>query len=220
MTETSGGSEAPILNVEGDLVALGPLRRDLLPLYTRWINDLAAARMLGASLPTTLEGETKWYDEWATSEKTVPFTVYARPELRPIGTASLFDVDHRNRAAVFGIFIGDAQYRGKGYGSETTHLVLDYAFTVLGLHNVMLTVYDLNPAGVRAYEKAGFKEFGRRRQSQRIGGELRDEIFMQSLSDEFERPVTPGKDWGFSAWLSPEGTQRIVVETDHGGTAR
>ncbi|MDP9488144.1 MAG: N-acetyltransferase, partial [Actinomycetota bacterium] len=98
MTETaSGSSEAPILNVEGDLVALGPLRRDLLPLYTRWINDLAAARMLGAFLPTTLEGETKWYDEWATSEKTVPFTVYARPELRPIGTASLFDVDHRNR---------------------------------------------------------------------------------------------------------------------------
>ncbi len=221
MTETaSGSSEAPILNVEGDLVALGPLRRDLLPLYTRWINDLAAARMLGAFLPTTLEGETKWYDEWATSEKTVPFRVYARPELRPIGTASLFDVDHRNRTAVFGIFIGDAQYRGKGYGTETTRLVLDYAFTVLGLHNVMLTVYDLNPAGVRAYEKAGFKEFGRRRQSQRIGGELRDEIFMQSLSDEFERPVTPSEDWGFSAWLSPEGTQRIKVETDHSGTAR
>jgi diamine N-acetyltransferase len=43
--------------------------------------------------------------------------------------------------------------------------------------------------GVRAYEKAGFKEFGRRRQSRRSGGELRDEIFMQCLSDEFESPV-------------------------------
>ena len=186
---TSGSSEAPILNVEGDLVALGPLRRDLLPLYTRWINDLGAARTLGAFLPVTLEAETKWYDEWATSEKTVPFTIYARPELRPIGTASLFEVDHRNRTATFGILVGEAGYRGRGYGTETTRLVLDYAFTMLGLHNVMLTVYDLNPAGIRAYEKAGFKEFGRRRQSQRIGGELRDEIFMQCLSDEFESPV-------------------------------
>jgi len=105
--------EPPTLNVEGDLVALGPLRRDLLPLYTRWINDLATVRTLGASLPITLEGETKWYDEWATSEKTVPFTVYARQGLRPIGTASLFEVDHRNRTAVFGIFIGDGEYRGK-----------------------------------------------------------------------------------------------------------
>ena len=43
---------------------------------------------------------------------------------------------------------------------------------------------------MRAYEKAGFKEFGRRRQSHRSGGaELRDEIFMQCLSDEFESPV-------------------------------
>jgi diamine N-acetyltransferase len=43
--------------------------------------------------------------------------------------------------------------------------------------------------GVRAYEKTGFKESGRRRQSRRSGGELRDEIFMQCLSDEFESPV-------------------------------
>ncbi len=92
MTGAPENSAQPILNVEGDLVALGPLRRDLLPLYTRWINDLCAARTPGASSPMTLEGETKLYDEWATSEKTVPFTVYARPELQPIGTASLFDV--------------------------------------------------------------------------------------------------------------------------------
>ena len=38
MTGISENGEQPILNVEGDLVALGPLRRDLLPLYTRWIN--------------------------------------------------------------------------------------------------------------------------------------------------------------------------------------
>ena len=187
-------SEAPVLNVVGERVALGPLRRDLLPLYTRWINDLVAVRTLGAYLPVTLEAETKWYDEWATSEKIVPFTVYARPELRPIGTASLFEVDHRSRSAEFGIFLGESEYRDRGFGTETTRLVLDYAFTVLGLHNVMLKVFDLNPAGKRAYEKAGFREFGRRRQSRRVGDDLRDEIFMQCLSDGFERPVTPGKD--------------------------
>jgi hypothetical protein len=75
-------SEAPVLNVEGDLLSLGALRRGMLPLYTRWINDLGAARtLLGAFLPKTLEGKTIRYDEWPTSEKTVPFTVYARPEL-------------------------------------------------------------------------------------------------------------------------------------------
>jgi hypothetical protein len=46
-----------------------------------------------------------------------------------------------------------------------------------------------NLTGVRAYKKAGFKEFGRCRQSHWSGGELRDEIFRQCLSDEFESPV-------------------------------
>ena len=32
-------SEAPILNLRGEKVALGPLRRDLVPTYLRWIND-------------------------------------------------------------------------------------------------------------------------------------------------------------------------------------
>jgi hypothetical protein len=48
MTGVGENGEQPILNVEGDLVALGPLQQDLLPLYTRWINDLGAARTLGA----------------------------------------------------------------------------------------------------------------------------------------------------------------------------
>jgi len=39
-------AEHPILSIEGDLVALGPLRRDLLPVYQRWINNLGTMRTL------------------------------------------------------------------------------------------------------------------------------------------------------------------------------
>jgi hypothetical protein len=78
----------------------------------------------------------------------------------------------------------------------------------LGLHNVMLTVLEFNQAGIRAYQNAGFKEFGRRRQSHLSGGKLWDEIQMDCLSTEFERPVTPGKEWGFSAWLPPRDTDQ------------
>ena len=44
------------------------------------------------------------------------------------------------------------------YGTEATRLVLDYAFTALGLHSVMLTCYEFNLAGRRAYEKVGFHD--------------------------------------------------------------
>jgi hypothetical protein len=53
-------SEEPILNVADELVALGPLRRDLLPLYQRWINDLGTMGL--SPLLTTSEKEQDWYD--------------------------------------------------------------------------------------------------------------------------------------------------------------
>ena len=77
-----------------------------------------------------------------------------------------------------------------------------------------------NPAGIRAYQKAGFKEIGRRRECRMMGGKLWDEVYMDCLSSEFERPVTPGKEWGFSAWLPPGGTARIEVDTDDSVAAR
>jgi diamine N-acetyltransferase len=67
--------------------------------------------------------------------------------------------------------------------------MLDIAFTALGLHSIMLTVYAFNLAGRRAYEKAGFREVGRRRQSHRVGGHYWDEIIMDCLATEFTSPV-------------------------------
>ena len=183
-------NEQPILNIEGELVALGPLRRDLLPLYQRWINNLGTTRTLDLPPhPTTMEKEQDWYDQQSRTEDNVPFTIYERKTLRPIGNTGLDGVDHRNRSATFGILIGEPECRGKGYGTETTRLMLDYAFTALGLHNVMLVVFEFNFAGIRAYQKAGFKEFGRRRECRLMGGKLWDEIQMDCLSSEFEGTV-------------------------------
>lgn len=67
--------------------------------------------------------------------------------------------------------------------------MLDYAFTALGLHSVMLTAYEYNLVGWRAHEKAGFREFGRRRQSHWMGGRYWDEIYMDCLATEVASPV-------------------------------
>ena len=86
MGDASENAERPILNIVGDLVAVGPLRRDLLPVYQRWINDLGTMRTLGlAPLPMTSEKEREWFDRQSKAENDVPFTIYERETLRPIG---------------------------------------------------------------------------------------------------------------------------------------
>jgi RimJ/RimL family protein N-acetyltransferase len=139
--------------------------------------------------PLTLEAETAWFDATAISTSMTMFTIYERGNWRPIGNLDLRDIDFRNRTAGFGIAIAEADSRGKGYGTEATRLALDYAFTALGMHNVMLTVFAFNPAAIRAYEKAGFHEIGRRREAKWMGGKLWDVIYMDCLATEFASPV-------------------------------
>lgn len=189
MTEHSGGDARPVINIEGDLVALGPLRRELIDDYHRWNNDFGVTRTLARSRPTTVEQEAATYDELIKDATLSCFTVYERATWRPIGVTYLAHIDHWNRCAEFGIVIGERDCHGKGYGTETTHLTLDYAFTVLGLNNVELTCRAYNLAGLRVYEKAGFKEVGRRRQCRWMAGRLWDNVSMDCIAAEFESPV-------------------------------
>ena len=187
-TETD---ERPVVNIIGERVALGPIRRDLLPLYQRWLNDFGTLRTLAMPPhPLTMEAEIAWYERAAAPDSSsVQFTIYETTSWRPIGNCMWRDIDYRNRTAAMALFIGDAADRGKGYGTEATRLMLDYAFTGLGLHSAMLTCYAFNIAGQRAYEKAGFRVFGRRHACHWMGGRLWDEIYMECLASEFESPV-------------------------------
>ena len=189
--------ERPILNIEGELVALGPIRRDLIPTYQRWMNDFDTIRTLALPPgPMTLEAETAWFERQAIANDPILFTIYERSPpppsgqgWRPIGNADLRNIDWRHRTAEFGIAIGEPTARGKGYGTEATRLMLDYAFTALGLNNVLLHVYEFNHAGRRAYEKAGFREFGRQREARWFGGRRWDVIYMDCLAADFVSPV-------------------------------
>ena len=194
----SGQSDHPIVNITGERVALGPARRDLIPLYQRWINDFETLRNLGqAPMPMTLDAETTWYEETAKSGNPF-FTIYELPSWRPIGTTALHDVDHRHGLAEFGILIGEPEARGKGLGAEVTRLMADYAFSVLGLHNVMLRVFAFNAGAIRAYEKAGFREIGRRRSATAMGGRRWDIVYMDCVPDDLQGASR------FPAFQSPE----------------
>jgi RimJ/RimL family protein N-acetyltransferase len=197
MTGADPPSDAPVINIEGERVALGPYHAGILPLYARWTNDFATARNLDPlPRPMTTEALEALLAEILKDERQIWFIIYERDSStgsghapRPIGFCGLTDVDHHHRTAEYAITIGEPDARGKGYGSEATRLTLDYAFTALGLHNVILRVFAYNAAGIRAYQKAGFREIGRRTHSRLMGGRFWDTVYMQALSTGFESPV-------------------------------
>ena len=184
--------ERPTVNVEGERVALGPLRRDLLPAYTRWRNDFTAMRTWDdPPWPVALEERARWFDRAFERPDLAHFTVYGRATWGAIGMASLDGLDFRHGTAEFGLMIGEPDARNRGDGTEATRLVADDAFAALGLHSVMLRVLSFNLAGVRAYAKAGFREFGRWPNSWAFAGRRWDTVYMECSAGGF---VSPGLD--------------------------
>jgi diamine N-acetyltransferase len=181
----------PIINITGDKVALGPHRRELLPDYLKWYNDFEATMpYLLQMRPRTFEAQEAMFDASAKYDpSSIDFTIYERSTLRPIGITFLDNLDPVYQIAEYNIFIGVKDCWGKGYGTETTILMLDYGFTLLGLHNIMLRVDAYNERAIRAYLRAGFKEFGRRREVRRRGARRFDVIFMDCLASEFKNSV-------------------------------
>ena len=61
----------------------------------------------------------------------------------------------KDRYATLGIALG-REYIGRGYGTDAMRVIVSYGFREMGLHRIQLGVAPFNPAGIRAYEKAGF----------------------------------------------------------------
>jgi diamine N-acetyltransferase len=188
MTDEEPKQQRLIL-VQGQRVGLGVLRHDLIPAYLRWRSDLVVMRGTGESIQLpTVEAMQAWYEQ-ATSpgNREVHFTVYDLDDLAPVGTALLVRINQHDGTAEFGLTIGER--RNQGLGSEATKLVLDWAFTVIGLHNVLLVTFSWNLPAIRAYSKAGFREIGRRRGAVVTYGQRYDQVLMDAVADEFTDSV-------------------------------
>ena len=181
----------PIVNLIGEKVALGPVGPDQFATFNRWENDPAVVRNLGyPPRPRPLAATATSFEHGVWSEPTSDvFALYERATWRVIGYCGLMHIDHNHRTAEFFIVIGEADARGRGYGTEATMLVLDHAFIARGLGNIILRAAEYNRAGIRAYEKAGFRVMGIRRESKQMGGRLWDTVYMQALAEECASPV-------------------------------
>jgi diamine N-acetyltransferase len=175
----------------GERAALGMLRREYSPALASWFNEPEVRRGLAHRGVLTVEAEEKWFEAmteagYASRPETVAFAIHAADDGELVGACSLEKIDHNFLRADFGIFMG--RRRGEGIGSDAVRLVLDWAFHILGLRNVMLETYDYNEAALRAYERAGFRVIGRRRDAVLALGRRWDLILMDATPDGFDSP--------------------------------
>lgn len=100
---------------------------------------------------------------------------------RPVGSVYLRDIDMEKKTAEYGIFIGEDDAIGLGYGNEAAELMCRHAADTLGLSKLILRVFVGNEAARKSYEHAGFVKTEEMPKVQCSDGKSADMILMEKI---------------------------------------
>lgn len=128
--------------------------------------------------PFTVEGHLNWIHTQIESGHVVQFIICEKASGRDIGSVYFRDIDRVQERAEYGIFIGEDDAVGKGYGTQAAKLALAYAFEELKLKSVFLRVFADNTGARKSYERAGFVLLDDKKEILNIDGVKREVIFM------------------------------------------
>jgi RimJ/RimL family protein N-acetyltransferase len=106
---------------------------------------------------------------------------------RLIGLINLDGLDWPNSHTEIGIALTASGERGHGLAAEALTLLIEYAFTELGLHRIWARIIENNTPSVRLFTRLGFRLEGRLRQHVRRRGQYRDMLVYGLLPEDWTR---------------------------------
>ena len=169
----------------GERIYLRPLDNVDLDRCMRWINNPEITSTLTMRFPMSRSQEEDWILSHYKDQANIPLAIIVKDQDQHIGNCGLHSIDYVNRNAEFGIMIGEVDQWGRGYAAEAARLIINYGFSQLGMHRIFLQVHSHNERAQRAYEKVGFKQEGRMRESYFRNGRYYDTLIMSMLEAEW-----------------------------------
>ncbi|ABW18808.1 GNAT family N-acetyltransferase [Alkaliphilus oremlandii] len=156
-------------------------------IYHEWRNDLEVMQTTAPFLDVYNIRETEEFVNQIIlgSQFSKSYIIVEKESNKAIGITSLINIDYKNRNAECIIDIGDKETWGKGYGTEAMKLILDFGFLEMNLHRIFLRVFSFNSRAIKLYEKLGFQQEGRSRESFFREGKWHDIIHMSILQKEY-----------------------------------
>ena len=171
----------------GKLVRLREYRKEDLPTVVSYLNNPEVKKYMkpGVPFPLTLTDEEKWFEHQSFLNPNYNFAIETQSDGKYIGGCGLKDVDWKNRHTEVGIFIGDVEYQGKGYGTDAMNVLIDFIFKEMDLNKIKLDVYAFNERAIKSYEKCGFVVEGRFKDELFRFGKYHDTIRMALFKSEY-----------------------------------
>jgi RimJ/RimL family protein N-acetyltransferase len=153
-------------------------------LYSTWLNNEEIRRWFSVYPTSDFRGKER-LDNLYKDFHHILFGVALKSDNTLIGLVGLKDIHILNQSAEFYVIIGDPAAWGKGYGTESTKMMLRYGFMELNLNRIQTQDMEGNIGGWRADEKAGFKYEGTLRQVIPRFGKFHDVRVYSILRQEY-----------------------------------
>jgi RimJ/RimL family protein N-acetyltransferase len=174
------------LLLRGERVVLRRLAKADAPRLAEMVNRPEVQRTTRLSGRISVAAEEAFIEAVAEARDQVVLAITAADDGRLLGVAGLHGlVTDGARQSELGIFIGDPAEWGKGFATDAVRLLLAHGFGPLRLNRIWLHVHADNVAGIRAYEKVGFRREGLLRQAAARDGVLVDVVVMAVLRSEW-----------------------------------
>ncbi|MGG7164825.1 GNAT family N-acetyltransferase [Clostridium ihumii] len=172
---------------KGEKIRLREYKKEDIKLAQEYVNDSEIKKLLNPGIPFlyTYEDEEKWYENLSASKDTYNFAIETLEDKKYIGGCGINEVDWKNSYVVVGIFIGDKDYLGKGYGTDAMKVLMHFIFEQMNIHKIKLNVFSFNKRAIKSYEKCGFKVEGILRDELFVDGKYHDEVSMGILREEY-----------------------------------
>ena len=165
-------------------IELVPITKNDTPLIVKWRNNENVRRNFIFQEKFTEEIHNNWMDTKVATGEVVQFIIKLKENNKFIGSVYFRDIDYEKKEAEYGIFIGEDDERGKGYGTEAAKLAIQYAFDNLKLKSVFLRVFADNESAIKSYEAVGFKKENYVKNAVKSDKGYRDLIFMRINNEE------------------------------------
>ncbi len=156
--------------------------------YVGWLNQTDVNRYLELRfLKNDIQSVTNFVRGLNSSLDNYFFGIYLNKCGTHIGNIKLGPIDFNHSTGTIGILIGNPNFWGMGYATESINLLKKFAFQELNLMKLNAGCYSDNIGSAKAFIKAGFDQEGIQKSQVIFDGVRSDAILFGLTREAFDQ---------------------------------
>jgi [ribosomal protein S5]-alanine N-acetyltransferase len=135
--------------------------QDVTSRYVGWLNDPEVNSFLETRfVKQSLESCREYVSCVENDPLSHLFGIFDKKSLEHIGNIKLGFINEHHKSAQISLFIGEKNWWGKGYATESIRVITNWGFDELELERIEAGCYDSNVGSLRAFLKVGYSVEG------------------------------------------------------------